>query len=353
MTVANRWIRDLLLAGSLAFLSATIAHAEGKWVKLAPFPEPAEELLGVGAAGKMYVFCGLAPLWKPIGLVYEYDPSTDKWTKKKPMPLLSHHVAFAEYRGRIYAFGGFVPPASGPPAWAPINSAWEYDPATDAWKALAPMPTGRGAAVAAVVGDRIYVIGGATTPPGSREIAVHPARPHVSVGVVEEYDPAANTWRERSSMPTPRNHATAGAVNGKIYVIGGRVGGAFISSGSSNVDVVEEYDPATDAWGSARARMPSARSAMASGVHGGRIYVSGGEGQNAQMMYTFRALEAYDPATNSWTILPSMPTSRHGLAGGVVGNHLHMVSGDVQSAGSGVQVHSDSHDAFEFAGGTK
>ena len=66
------------------------------------------------------------------------------------------------------------------------------------------------------------------------------------------------------------------------------------------------------------------------------------------MMYTFRALEAYDPATNSWSVLPSMPVSRHGLAGAMVGNQLHMISGDVQSAGTGVQVHSDSHDAFAF-----
>ena len=150
-------------------------------------------------------------------------------------------------------------------------------------------------------------------------------------------------------MPTPRNHATAGAVNGKIYVIGGRVGTSFISSGSSNIDVVEEYDPAADAWGGARARMPSARSAMASGVYDGRIYVTGGEGQDAQRMYTFRALEAYDPASNTWAVLPSMPVSRHGLAGAAVGNRLHMVSGDVQSAGTGAQVHTDSHDAFEFA----
>ena len=230
----------------------------------------------------------------------------------------------------------------------PIDNAWEYDPAADSWKALAPLPTKRGSPVAAVAGDKIYVIGGATTPPGSKEPAVHPARPHVSVGAVEEYDPATNAWRSRTSMPTPRNHATAGVVNGKIYVIGGRVGGGFITSGSSNVDVVEEYDPASDTWGSARAKMPSPRSAMASGVNGGRIYVTGGEGQNAQMMYTFRALEAYDPASNSWTVLASLPVSRHGLAGAVLGNRLHVVSGDVQSAGTGVQVHSDSHDAFEF-----
>jgi len=339
----------LLGAFALAGCMAAPAQAQGKWTRLAPFPEPAEELLGVAAAGKMYVFCGLAPGWKPLGMVYEYDPAADKWTRKNPMPLLSHHVAFTEYRGKIYAFGGFVYPASGPAAWVPIDNAWEYDPAADSWKALAPMPTRRGSPVAAAVGDKLYVIGGAMLPPGSKETAVLPTRPHLSTGLVEEYDPATNTWRARASMPTPRNHATAGTVNGRIYVIGGRTGTAFISSGSSNLDVVEEYDPATDTWGSARARMPSARSAMASGVHDGRIYVTGGEGQDAQRMYTFRALEAYDPATNAWSVLPSMPVSRHGLAGAVVGNRLHMVSGDVQSAGSGVQVHTEEHDAFEFA----
>ena len=135
----------------------------------------------------------------------------------------------------------------------------------------------------------------------------------------------------------------------RYYVIGG----AFVSNGSSNVGIVEEYDPATDAWGATRARMPSARSAMASSVHGGRIFVTGGEGQDYVTMFTFRALDAYDPASNTWATLPSMPVSRHGLAGAVVGNRLHMVSGDVQSAGTGVQVHTDSHDAYEFDGGKK
>jgi N-acetylneuraminic acid mutarotase len=343
----TRSLRSLLAVTLLAV--AFVAHGQGKWVKLAPFPEPAEELLGASANGKFYVFCGLAPAWKPMGLVYEYDPASDKWTQQKPMALPSHHVSFTEYKGKIYAFGGFVPPTSGPPAWVPINNAWEYDPAADTWKALAPMPTKRGSPVAVTVGDKMYVIGGATTPPNQNEPSVLPTRPHVTVGTVEEYDPATDTWRSRTSMPTPRNHATAGVVNGKVYVIGGRIAAAFIGV-ASNTDVVEEYDPASDTWGAVRARMPSPRSAMASGVYNGKIYVTGGEGQTSVAMMTFRALEAYDPAVNRWTVLPNMPISRHGLAGGVVGNRLHMVSGDVQSAGTGVHVHTDSHDAYEIEG---
>ena len=46
------------------------------------------------------------------------------------------------------------------------------------------------------------------------------------------------------------------------------------------------------------------------------------------MMATFRAVEAYDPASNTWTEMPPMPVSRHGLAVGVIGNRLHAISGD-------------------------
>jgi N-acetylneuraminic acid mutarotase len=174
----------------------------------------------------------------------------------------------------------------------------------------------------------------------------------MSVGTVEEYDPAANTWRERSAMPTPRNHAAIGVVNGKIYVIGGRVGAAFIGL-ASDVSVVEEYDPASDQWSGPRSRMPIARSALGAGVYGGRIYVAGGEYQDPHMMATFRAVEAYEPASNTWTEMPPMPVSRHGLAVGVIGNRLHVVSGDVQSAGTGVEVSTPEHDVFEFSSGDK
>lgn len=336
------------MIGLLLIVFPAEAETPGKWMKRAPFPEASEELIGASADGKFYVFGGLGPGWIPQGLVYEYDPATDKWTKKKPMALPSHHVAITELNGKFYAFGGFVPPESGPPAWVPINNTWEYDPTNDSWKALAAMPTKRGSAVAATVNGKIYVIGGAALHPGSSELALYPARPHRSVDTVEEYDPKTNTWSKRSSMPTARNHAAVGVVNNRVYVIGGRLGSAFIFT-ASNTNVVEEYDPASDQWGLVRARMPTERSGGAWGVHNGRIYVAGGEHQDGHLMAAFRALEAYDSATNSWSELPMMPIPRHGLAGAVVGNRLHLVSGDIQSAGiPGMHLVTDSHDVFEF-----
>jgi N-acetylneuraminic acid mutarotase len=197
-----------------------------------------------------------------------------------------------------------------------------------------------------VYGGRIYVIGGASMHPGSKETFIHPARPHRAVDTNEVYDPKTNSWEKRSPMPTARNHAAAGMVNNKIYIIAGRIGAAFITRGSS-VNIVEEYDPVTDQWGPLKAAIPTARSAVAFGTYRGKIYVAGGEDQDSRQLSAFRAVEAFDPVTNTWTILPSMQFPRHGLAGAFIGNRLHLVSGDAQSASSGAETHVEYHDVLE------
>ncbi|OFW26994.1 MAG: hypothetical protein A3J28_04175 [Acidobacteria bacterium RIFCSPLOWO2_12_FULL_60_22] len=331
----------------LLFTAAAQGQAPSRWVKLAPFPEPDEELYGVAANGKMYVLGGFAG--GKMGRVYEYDPATDQWTPKKPMARPVHHQAMVEYRGKIYVFGGFVnqPVSGGLAGWEPVDNAWEYDPAADSWKALAPLPDKRGSAVAAEVGGKIYVIGGAIPQPNTKETGVYPNRPARATGTNQMYDPATNRWESRSPMPTARNHAFAGVVNGKIYVIGGRVGHSFISV-ASNTDVVEEYDPATDSWGAIKARMPTPRSGGGYTTYGGRIYTAGGELQTPQLLAGFRALEAYEPATNTWSILPAMPLPRHGVAAAFVGNRLHLVSGNIVSGGApDTQVSTASHDVLE------
>jgi N-acetylneuraminic acid mutarotase len=250
------------------------------------------------------------------------------------MALPAHHVALAELGGKIYVFGGFTLAPSGPPSWMPIGNAWEYDPVHDSWKPLRPMPTKRGAAAAAVVGGKIYVIGGAAIPSGVT--ALTPSSPQAVVATVEEYDVATDTWRTRASMPTPRNHHALGAVNGKIYAIGGRVGSVFIPW-SNSLDLVEVYDPAQDRWGGELERMPTPRSGPAWGVHNGRIYVAGGEYQDKRLLAAFRSVESYEPSTNRWSVLPSMPNPRHGAAGGIIADRFYVVGGETQSGGSGVR----------------
>src|SRR5258705_6464605 len=80
--------------------------------------------------------------------------------------------------------------------------------------------------------------------------------------------------------------------------------------------------------------MPKPRSGGGAATYNGKIYVGGGELQNRQMSAAVRALEAYDAASNTWDVLPSMPNAVHGNAMGFIGNRLHVVRGKMESGGA-------------------
>ena len=187
-----------VLMASVVFVTSAMAQMPtSPWKKGAPFPEADEELYGVTVNGKLYVIGGWGD-GKGRGANYEYDPATDRWTKKAPMPRPAHHAALAALNGKIYAFGGFVAPTTTAipvgAAWEPIADAWEFNPATDSWKPLAPLPGKRGSAIAAEVNGKIYVIGGATTMEGSKDPFFTAFGPAKVLATNDVYDPATNTW---------------------------------------------------------------------------------------------------------------------------------------------------------------
>jgi N-acetylneuraminic acid mutarotase len=354
--VLQRRTAILSVLVSLGFATAALAQMPptSPWKKAAPFPKPDEELYGVAANGKMYVMGGWAD-GKAGGFNYEYDPATDKWVAKTSMPRPAHHAAMAVVNGKIYVMGGFVPPTNTAvplgAAWQPINDVWQYDPAADSWKSLASMPTRRGSALASEAGGKIYVIGGATTVEASKDSFFTAFGPAKVLTTNEVYDPATNKWESRTPMAVARNHAYGGVVNGKIYVIGGRTGHGFILS-ATNTDAVEAYNPVNDSWSAPRERMPYGRSGGAWGTDGKLIYVAGGEITTNGLVGAYNGIQAYDPAINAWMTLAPMTMPRHGLAGAVIGNEFHLVSGMIQSAGAMVftdpslETHTASHDVL-------
>src|SRR5437660_673528 len=76
---------------------------------------------------------------------------------------------------------------------------------------------------AAEVGGKIYAIGGDNN--GG-----------LYLKVVEEYDPASNTWTTKAQMLTGRYDLAAAEAGGKIYAIGGVKNGGILN-------VVEAYTP--------------------------------------------------------------------------------------------------------------
>jgi N-acetylneuraminic acid mutarotase len=124
-------------------VAAVAAQSPGRWLmqKGAPVPTPEEEYWNATANGKLYMMGGNQG--GKNDRVLEYDIAADKWTTKKPAPWSANHMALAEYRGKIYVFGGATV-ESQPNAL----KSWEYDPAADSWKELPPMPSKRTASVA-------------------------------------------------------------------------------------------------------------------------------------------------------------------------------------------------------------
>jgi N-acetylneuraminic acid mutarotase len=72
----------------------------------------------------------------------------------EPLPKLLHHVGAAVVGGKIYVIGGYII-GSGP-----VATVYEYDPAANRWNVRKSMPTARGALAVGVFGERIHAIGG-------------------------------------------------------------------------------------------------------------------------------------------------------------------------------------------------
>jgi N-acetylneuraminic acid mutarotase len=341
----------LALFAGCGFYAAAQAQAQPQWKFAAPLPKAIGEIYGTTVGGKIYVLGGLdnrPNIHAPTGYNWQYDPGTNKWTERKPMPRPAHHIMIAPFGNKIYVFGGFVRPKAFS-AWQPVNNSWVYDPATDGWKALAPMPTPRGAGQAVALGGEIYVIGGArSNKPGQPGAPIRlGATDQLVLGTVEAYNPATDKWRERAPMPTPRNHFLAAAAGGKIDAIDGRIGTCFVTK-SEGIDLAEAYDPAADRWAFAgRDLVP--REDVVGGTHGGLVYVAGGEGQDFAHKFTFWLADAFNPATGAWTRLPPMRIARHGFAAAFVGNDFHVMGGGFQSDGMPrVEVVTATHEVLDL-----
>jgi N-acetylneuraminic acid mutarotase len=288
----------------------------GVWRTAAPAPTKRTEVAASTLSNKIYVVGGFEQpgLGNVINLaitpsLQEYDPSTDRWSTKAPMPVGLHHVGIAVTGGRLYVIGGYR--QSGLTVWEPVATVYVYDPATDTWSQRAPMPSPRGALSVAEHDGKLYAIGGYDRKANS--------------AAVEVYDPVRNTWASRAPLPTPRDHLAAATVAGKVYAIGGRLNGDY----RRNLSVTEVYDPVTDQWKRA-ADLPTARSGITAAEVGGRVYVFGGEGGEG----TFRENEAYDPSHDTWQTMAPMPTARHGLGSAVVQGRIHVLSGGPTPGGS-------------------
>jgi hypothetical protein len=138
-----------------------------------------------------------------------------------------------------------------------------------------------------------------------------------ALDLLQRYDPATNRWTTLSPLPTAVRNALAVCAGGKLYVMGGDGGGAILSS-------LQIYNIGTGVWSSGAA-MPGIRQQMGGAYYNGKIYVVGG--YNSTAVSPQDQTWEYTIATDSWSVKASLPSPLGGPGSGVVGSWLYILGG--------------------------
>ena len=129
MSGYDHW-RSLAFGLSIAFVSASavaemtctaLAQDQGTWSAASTMPTGTGDSGVAALDGKIYVVGGssfyphIVPTSPDMGsgtwgssVNYEYDPAADKWRQLAPMPIGLSHVGVVGLNHKLYAFGGFT-----------------------------------------------------------------------------------------------------------------------------------------------------------------------------------------------------------------------------------------------------
>jgi hypothetical protein len=291
--------------------------AEGVWEARAPLPIATGELIGAAVDERPVLTGGLGPEWSVSSRVFTYDPAGDVWEGLPDLPAPLNHHAAAVANGILYVMGGATDFAHG---MVERPDVYALSPGASAWEERAPMPEARWGHGAAAIDGKIYVAGG--------------RRPEDAALMV--YDPETDRWDLGPEMPTPRDHLGVVALDGLLYAVGGRVG-------SQNVGAAQVFDPETEGWTSAP-DLPTPRSGMAVAVVSGRIHTAGGEDLEAGSV--FDTHEAFDPLAEEWITLPPLPQATHGALGASVEDGFMVAGGSSRAGGQSALGWLDRADVF-------
>jgi len=266
-------------------------------------PAARQEHAVVAAAGEIYVIGGYTP--SVTDSVQAYDPGKDSWRDVKAFPERMNHGNAGVVGDKIYVAGYYV---NGTMSKA-TTLHHSYDPKSDTWTAKSPLPAGtqRAAGCVAVDAGLMYVVGGASDGKSVANAARYDAaadkweelpplperREHCSAGVIDgvlyiaggrmdgitgiepktwALDTSTKVWTERASLNPPRGGLAGAVLNGRFYVFGGEGNAARASGVFPDIDA---YDPTTNTW-QKLAPMFVPRHGYGAATLDGRIYLAGG-----------------------------------------------------------------------------
>ena len=144
---------------------------------------------------KIYVFGG-SNANGPSNRLYVYDPANDQWTRLADMPE-AKQTSGRIVDGILYVFGGY----NGSVTSTRIDA---YDIQTNTWSSLGNMPIGVSSHATAVSGKYIWLVGSYT-----------------DLQLLATFNTETHTFTQLSSNMTGRRHAAAVVVGNNLYIYGG------------------------------------------------------------------------------------------------------------------------------------
>lgn len=151
---------------------------------------------------------------------------------------------------------------------------------------------------AAAAGGNLYVMGGFNAA-------------GASLSSVFVFD--GTTWTSGPRLPLPVDHPSAATLQDHVYLAGGH---------SFGVDSARLFRLDGDHWTElAPMRFPRGGHALIAAQ--GKLYAVGGNTSRGNVA----AVESYDPGTNSWITLPSLPVPRNHVSGFVLGTQVCVAGG--------------------------
>ena len=264
---------------------------------------------------KLYLFGGFTHGLVPSPRLDVYDAAGDTWTRLKDLPTDATHLNPAVAGNTVWFAGGF----KGRHPGKATDEVWKYDIAADAWEKGPPLPEPRAAGALAAAGKELHYFGGfkadRDTTMGSHWV--------LSLD-------GGTEWKAAADMPDPRGHLSVAVVDGRIYALGGQ-----LRHDSNPIDLTacHVFDPATGKW-SAIAPLSAPRSHFEPGtlVHNGKIIIVGGRANSAKPSRgAVNNVTEYDPKTDAWTELGTIPANLLAPAAVIVGDKLVVTCGGLNT----------------------
>jgi N-acetylneuraminic acid mutarotase len=225
--------------------------ATNKWTRKAEFPgTPRANAFGFSINGKAYVGMGTnydrSSRWEIYSDVYEYDPVTDKWTKKKDFTGIGRDQSVYFTIGNKGYMGTGNPDPRLPNV---IGDFWEYDATKDTWTQKANL-SGQARCRSFGFGTSTHGYLGA----GENNVTA-------KLKDFFRYDPATDKWEQMGDFPDPNSRSKGFTFNDNGYVIGG-----LRSADNSAVNTLYKFDTKANTW------ISGGEIAVESNQYNGRFY---------------------------------------------------------------------------------